>query len=164
MKKQILSVLVENNAGVLSQVSRLFARKAYSIDSLTVGPTEDHRISRMTIIVTYDDEATLQIANQVSKLTNVVSVEILPAGSISRELLMIKVRATDRQSRDEIIQLANIFRGRIVDVARETLTVEITGDTEKNAALVGLLHDYGIDELARSGAVALRRGEQDAQQ
>lgn len=160
-KKQILSVLVENSPGVLSQVSRLFARKAYSIDSLTVGVTEDPRISRMTIIVTYDDEATLQIANQLAKLVNVINVEILPDGSTSRELVMVKVRAADRQTRDEVIQLTNIFRGRIVDVARETLTVEITGNTEKIEALLGLLHDFGIAELARGGAVALRRGEQD---
>ena len=158
-KMQILSVLVENTAGVLSQVSRMFSRKGYNIDSLAVGPTDDPAVSRITIMIQVDDRMIQQIANQLNKLLPVISVKILEReNAVCRELILVKVRVRDRGERDEIIQLANIFRVSIVDVARESLTICITGDHSKSDALLGLLADFGILELVRTGAVALERG------
>ena len=158
-KVQILSVLVENTAGVLSQVSRMFSRKGFNIDSLAVGPTDDHAVSRITIMLQVDDQMIQQIASQLNKLLPVISVKILDQEqSVSRELILVKVRVQDRGQRDEIIQLANIFRVSIVDVARESLTICITGSHSKSDALLGLLSEFGILELVRTGAVALERG------
>ncbi len=158
-KIQILSVLVENSAGVLSQVSRMFSRKGYNIDSLAVGPTDDPAVSRITIMINVDDLMIQQIANQLNKLLPVISVKILDKeSSVCRELILVKVRVRDRGARDEIIQLANIFRVSIVDVALESLTICITGDHSKSDALLGLLNEFGILELVRTGAVALERG------
>ena len=158
-KMQILSVLVENTAGVLSQVSRMFSRKGYNINSLAVGPTDDPAISRITIMIEVDDLMIQQIANQLNKLLPVISVKILDQeASICRELILVKVKVEDRNQRDEIIQLANIFRVSIVDVAMKSLTICITGDHSKSDALLGLLSEFGILELVRTGAVALERG------
>jgi len=158
-KMQILSVLVENTAGVLSQVSRMFSRKGYNIDSLAVGPTDDPAISRITIMIEVDDLMIQQIANQLNKLLPVISVKILEKEtSVCRELILVKVKVEDRNQRDEIIQLANIFRVSIVDVAMKSLTICITGDHSKSHALLGLLSEFGILELVRTGAVALERG------
>ena len=158
-KMQILSVLVENTAGVLSQVSRMFSRKGYNIDSLAVGPTDDPAISRITIMIEVDDLMIQQIANQLNKLLPVISVKILDQeSSVCRELILVKVKVEDRNQRDEIIQLANIFRVSIVDVAMKSLTICITGDHSKSHALLGLLAEFGILELVRTGAVALERG------
>ena len=158
-KMQILSVLVENTAGVLSQVSRMFSRKGYNIDSLAVGPTDDPAISRITIMLSVDDLMAQQVANQLNKLLPVISVKLLPVdNSICRELILVKVRVADRGVRDEIIQLSNIFRVSIVDVALDSLTICITGDHSKSDALLGLLNEFGILELVRTGAVALERG------
>ena len=158
-KMQILSVLVENTAGVLSQVSRMFSRKGYNINSLAVGPTDDPAISRITIMIEVDDLMIQQIANQLNKLLPVISVKILDQeASICRELSLVKVKVEDRNQRDEIIQLANIFRVSIVDVAMKSLTICITGDHSKSDALLGLLSEFGILELVRTGAVALERG------
>jgi len=156
---QILSILVENSAGVLSQVSRMFSRKGYNIDSLSVGPTDDPAVSRITILLHVDDLTAEQVANQLSKLLPVISVKRLnPDESICRELTLVKVRAVDRNQRDEVIQLANIFRASIVDVALESLTVCITGGESKSSALLGLLKEFGILELVQTGTVALQRG------
>lgn len=158
-KMQILSVLVENTAGVLSQVSRMFSRKGYNIDSLAVGPTDDPAISRITIMIEVDDLMIQQIANQLNKLLPVISVKILERETaVCRELILVKVRVEDRNQRDEIIQLANIFRVSIVDVAMKSLTICITGDHSKSHALLSLLSEFGILELVRTGAVALERG------
>ncbi|MBE6954910.1 MAG: acetolactate synthase small subunit [Ruminococcaceae bacterium] len=158
-KMQILSVLVENTAGVLSQVSRMFSRKGFNIDSLAVGPTDDPAISRITIMIEVDDLMIQQIANQLNKLLPVISVKILEQEtSVCRELILVKVKVEDRNQRDEIIQLANIFRVSIVDVAMKSLTICITGDHSKSHALLGLLSEFGILELVRTGAVALERG------
>ncbi|MDD3165187.1 MAG: acetolactate synthase small subunit [Oscillospiraceae bacterium] len=159
-KNHILSVLVENSAGVLSQVSRMFSRKGYNIASLAVGETEDPAVSRMTILV-YEDEAQIeQIASQLAKLLPVISVRILNRdNSIRRELLLVKVKADTRETRDEIIQMASIFRVKIVDVAHESLTLEVTGDFGKSEALLKLLEGFGILELVRTGTVALERGK-----
>ena len=158
--RHILSVLVENSAGVLSQVSRMFSRKGYNIDSLAVGTTEDPTISRMTILVNEDDEQIEQIASQLAKLLPVISVKLLsPESSVQREMILVKVKAASREARDEIIQIASIFREKIIDVGMEALTLEVTGDHDKAEALLKLLESFGILELVRTGAVALERGK-----
>lgn len=160
VKHQILSVLVENNAGVLSQVTRMFSRKGFNIESLAVGTTDDPTISRITIIVYTDSLMIAQIASQLNKLLPVISVQVLETGkSVRRELILIKVRADDRGKRDEVMQMVNIFRAKIIDVSPETLTIEITGDHDKSEALLKLLESFGILELVRTGAVALERGQ-----
>ena len=158
--RHILSVLVENSAGVLSQVSRMFARKGYNIDSLALGTTEDPTISRMTILVNEDEEQIEQIASQLAKLLPVISVKLLsPESSVQREMILVKVKAASREARDEIIQIASIFREKIIDVGMEVLTLEVTGDHDKAEALLKLLESFGILELVRTGAVALERGK-----
>ena len=157
--RHILSVLVENSAGVLSQVSRMFSRKGYNIDSLAVGTTEDPTISRMTILVYADEEQIEQIASQLAKLLPVISVKLLsPESSVQREMILVKVKAENREARDEIIQIASIFREKIIDVGMESLTLEVTGDHDKAQALLKLLASFGILELVRTGSVALERG------
>lgn len=159
MQHHTLSVLVENSAGVLSQVSRLFSRRGYNIESLAVGVTTDPTISRMTIIVNGDDLMATQIASQLRKLQPVISVQQLSSDqSVYRELLLIKVKAETRDKRDEVIQISNIFRANIIDVSRSALTVSITGDTDKTDALLRLLDEFGILEMVRTGIVALERG------
>ena len=158
--RHILSVLVENSAGVLSQVSRMFSRKGSNIDSLAVGTTEDPTISRMTILVNEDEEQIEQIASQLAKLLPVISVKLLsPESSVQREMILVKVKAASREARDEIIQIASIFREKIIDVGMEALTLEVTGDHDKAEALLKLLESFGILELVRTGAVALERGK-----
>ncbi len=158
--RHTLSVLVENAAGVLSQVSRLFSRKGYNIDSLAVGTTDDPAVSRITIEVLCDDLQVEQIANQLRKLYPVYSVRLLPpALSIRRELVLIKVRAETRELRNEVIQIANIFRASIIDVSSRSLTLAIIGEESKDDALEKLLTEFGILELVRTGMVALERGE-----
>ena len=160
-KSTILSVLVENAAGVLSQVSRMFSRKGYNIDSLAVGETEDPMISRMTILVSGDAEQIEQIASQLAKLLPVISVKVLHNdSSVRREMILVKVRAESRETRDEVIQIASIFRVKIIDVAPESLTLEVTGNHGKCDALLKLLDGFGILELVRTGTVALARGKE----
>lgn len=155
-----LSVLVENNAGVLSQVTRLFSRKGYNIESLAVGVTDDPSVSRITILVSGTDMMARQVANQLNKLLPVISVQILEENrSILRELVLIKVLAGDRDTRDEVIQIANVFRANIIDVSISSLTIEITGDEDKTTAMLSLLREFGILEVARTGMVALERGQ-----
>lgn len=163
MKEQItrrtLSVLVENTAGVLSQVSRLFSRKGYNIESLAVGATDDPMISRITIEVMGDDAATAQIMNQLRKQFCVYSVqELQPDRSIRRELVMFKVKAETSDVRNEVIQIANIFRASIIDVSVQSLTLALIGDESKAEAMQKLLETFGILELVRTGMVALERG------
>ncbi len=157
--RHTLSVLVENAAGVLSQVSRLFSRKGYNIESLAVGTTDDPATSRITIEVLADDQSTEQIMNQLRKLFSVYSVqELLPARSIRRELVMFKVKAETADVRNEVIQIANIFRAGIIDVSIKTLTLALIGDETKAEAMQKLLETFGILELVRTGMVALERG------
>ena len=154
-----LSVLVENAAGVLSQVSRLFSRKGYNIESLAVGATDDPAVSRITIEVLADDASTQQIMNQLRKLFPVYSVqELLPDRSIRRELVLYKVKAEQPDIRNEIIQIANIFRASIIDVSLKSLTLALIGDETKADAMQKLLESFGILELVRTGMVALERG------
>ena len=157
--RHTLSVLVENSAGVLSQVSRLFSRKGYNIESLAVGTTDDPAVSRITIEVLADDAMIEQIMNQLRKLFPVYSVqELRPERSIRRELVMYKVKAETSDVRNEVIQIANIFRASIIDVSLKSLTLALIGDETKAAAMQGLLEAFGILELVRTGMVALERG------
>ena len=157
--RHTLSVLVENTAGVLSQVSRLFSRKGYNIESLAVGTTDDPKVSRITIEVLADGQSTKQIMNQLRKLFTVYSVqELLPERSIRRELVMFKVRAETADVRNEVIQIANIFRCSIIDVSIKSLTLALIGDEAKADAMEKLLEAFGILELVRTGMVALERG------
>jgi acetolactate synthase-1/3 small subunit len=153
-----LSVLVENKPGVLARVSGLFSSRGYNIESLTVGETEDISVSRMTIVVSGEDAVVEQINKQLHKLVDVIKVLDLTGESfVDRELCLIKVQAASA-SRDEIFQVVNIFRAKIVDVTPKTLTVETTGVLEKNNAFIELLKPFGIVELVRTGAVAMSRG------
>jgi len=157
--RHTLSVLVENTAGVLSQVSRLFSRKGYNIESLAVGTTDDPNTSRITIEVMGDDAMMEQLMNQLRKQFSVYSVqELKPERSIRRELVMFKVKAETADVRNEIIQVANIFRSSIIDVSIRSLTIALIGDESKAQAMQDLLEPFGILELVRTGMVALERG------
>ncbi|NLK20564.1 MAG: acetolactate synthase small subunit [Epulopiscium sp.] len=164
MKRHILSVLVENHSGVLSRVSGLFSRRGYNIDSLSVGVTEDPNISRMTIVARGDEYILEQIKKQLNKLIDVIKViELKSDISVYRELILLKVAATTKQ-RAEIIEIVNVFRGRVVDVASESLMIEMTGDEEKLSALVSMMEPYGIKEMIRTGLTALERGNKEIKQ
>ena len=157
-KKYVLSVLVENHAGVLSRVSGLFSRRGYNIDSLTVCETQDSMRSRMTIVVRGDEYILEQIEKQLSKLVEVISIEHCdPSATTQREMALIKVKAAGT-NRAVIIETCNIFRAHIVDVAEETLIVEATGSEDKISSLIRLLEPYGILELLKSGLTAMARG------
>lgn len=159
VSRHTLSVLVENTAGVLSQVSRLFSRKGYNIESLAVGTTDNPAVSRITIEVMVDDKMIDQVMNQLRKLFPVYSVqELLPERSIRRELVLVKTRAETPDIRNEIIQIANIFRASIIDVSVKSLTIALIGDESKAEALQKLLESFGILELVRTGMIALERG------
>ena len=156
-----LSVLVENKPGVLTRVTSLFARRGFNIDSLAVGPTEDPTLSRITIVVSAEDTPLEQITKQLHKLINVIKIQDLdPAESIDRELVLFKVNAAS-EKRHEIIEIANVFRAKIIDVGRNSLTIEATGAGDKIQAMEDLFRAYGIKELARTGKIALARGSRD---
>ncbi|QZY55220.1 acetolactate synthase small subunit [Crassaminicella profunda] len=158
MNRHVLSVLVENHSGVLSRIAGLFSRRGYNIDSLSVGETENPNISRMTITVSGDDYMLEQMKKQLNKLINVIKVvELQPEKSVYRELVLLKVKA-DLTHRAAIIETINIFRGNIIDVSNETLTVELTGDFGKIAGFTELMAPFGILELVRTGFTGLQRG------
>lgn len=158
-EKYVLSVLVENRAGVLSRVSGLFSRRGYNIDSLTVCETADPKKSRMTIVVRGDEYILEQIEKQLSKLVEVISIEHCLSGTTcQREMALIKVKACG-QSRGVIIETCEIFRAHIVDVSENSLIVEATGSEDKISSLIRLLEPYGILELLKSGLTAMDRGE-----
>lgn len=157
--KHTLSVLVENKPGVLARVAELFARRGFNIESLAVGTTQKPDISRMTIVVDVEERSMEQVRKQLHKLINVIEiVDLDPEGSVAREMIMVKIKA-DPDNRSEIIEIVNIFRGNIVDVSRESITVEITGNASKLAAFEDMAKPYGIKELVRTGKVALPRGK-----
>jgi acetolactate synthase-1/3 small subunit len=159
--KHTLSVLVENKPGVLTRVSSLFARRGFNIDSLAVGVTEDPTLSRITIVVSAADTPLEQITKQLHKLVNVIKIQDLdPNESIDRELVLFKVNATPDR-RHEVIEVANVFRAKIVDVGKNSLTIEATGTGDKLRAMEDLLRAYGIKELARTGKIALARGSKE---
>ena len=157
--KHLVSALVENKPGVLARVSGLFSRRGFNIESLSVGPTENNNISRMTIVLNVkEDHSIEQINKQLHKLINVIKLQELDSeNSLQRELVMIKVKA-DSTTRPEIIEIVDIFRAKIIDVSRDCLTVEVTGTDEKLQAIENLLKPYGILELVRTGKIALGRG------
>lgn len=158
MRKQVYSLLVDNNPGVLSRIAGLFSRRGYSIDSITAGMTADPRFTRLTVVATGDELILEQIENQLRKLVDVRDIKMLKDGeSVCRELVMVKVRA-NAQERPEIISVADIFRAKIVDVESESLMIELTGNQSKIEAFLNLLEGYEILELARTGITGLERG------
>lgn len=161
MKRMVLSILVENTSGVLSRVAGLFSRRGYNIDSLTVGETQNPAISRMTVMVHGDDQILEQIRKQLQKIEDVIEIkELLSDESVTRELILVQVSATsvDRQA---IIATADIFRAKIVDVALDSLMIELTGNQNKIDAFIRLLEPFTIMELVRTGITGLIRGSGD---
>jgi acetolactate synthase-1/3 small subunit len=158
MSLHTLSVLVENKPGVLARVAGLFSRRGFNIESLAVGPTEHDDVSRMTIVINVDDVPLDQVRKQLDKLVNVLKiVELDPAASVQRELLLVKVRA-DMTTRSHVLETVNLFRAKVVDVGSEAVTIEVTGTRDKLEAFVRVLEPYGIRELVQSGMVAVGRG------
>ena len=158
MRKKVFQLLVDNTSGVLSRISGLFSRRGYNIESITAGLTADPRFTRITIVASGDDEILDQIEKQVAKLVDVRDIkELRPESSVYRELALIKVRA-DRSQRQGVIAVADIFRAKIIDVAPDSLIIELTGDQDKIDALIDLLDGYEILELARTGIAGLGRG------
>lgn len=155
----IVSALVENKPGVLFRVTNLFRARSFNIESITVGTTEQQDLSRMTITTNSDQRTLDQLVKQLRKLIDVVDVKVLDLDkSVYRELALIKMKALDPMTRSEILNYANIFRGNIIDIGKETITVEITGTPDKIDAFKNLVEQYGIAQLARTGVSALPRG------
>jgi len=158
MSKHTLSVLVENKPGVLTRVAGLFARRGFNIHSLAVGPTEHPDVSRMTVVVDVEDLPLEQVTKQLNKLVSVIKiVELEPTASVQRELLLVKVRA-DLQTRSHVLETARLFRAKVVDVAPDAVTMEVTGNPDKLEAFLRVLEPFGIRELVQSGLVAVGRG------
>lgn len=158
-KAYTLSILVEDVPGVLSQVARLFSRKGYNIESICAGSTTKPGVTRISVVTIGDEKMITQLAMQLSKLLLVISVDVLTGDdSVQRELVLIKVNAADKDARDEIIQIVNVFRASILDMAKDTLTIAVLGTADKTTAILNLLEDFGILETARTGMVALERG------
>ena len=158
MSKHTLSVLVENKPGVLARIAALFSRRGFNIDSLAVGPTEHPEISRMTVVVDVEALPLEQVTKQLNKLVEVLKVvELEPTASVQREILLVKVR-TDLQSRSHVLETVQLFRAKVVDVAGDALTIEVTGNRDKLNAFLEVLEPFGIKELVQSGMVAIGRG------
>lgn len=156
--RHVLSVLVENKSGVLSRVAGLISRRGFNIESLSVGPTEDPTMSRITIIMDADEIAYEQITKQLHKLISVHKItDLTQTAALERELVLIKVHVT-HDKRSEVIEIANIFRANIVDVGKTSLTIEITGSEDKLKGIEDLLRAYGIKEIIRTGLIAMSRG------
>ncbi len=158
-KTKVISALVENKPGVLHSVANLFRRRNFNIESITVGPTEQKDIARITITVNEDEKTIAQAVKQLAKLIDVIKVEELESGNfVMREMALIKVKAPSTYERSDIINYIHVFRGRVIDVSSESLTVEITGTPDKIDAFLNLMKTSGIIELARTGITALARG------
>jgi acetolactate synthase-1/3 small subunit len=158
-KTKVIAALVENKPGVLHSVANMFRRRDFNIESITVGGTEQEDLSRMTITVKGDEKTLEQVVKQMSKLIDVVKVSRLePENIVTRELALVKVNIPDNKSRSDVINCVDVFRGRVVDVSPESLTMEITGTPDKIDAFLNLMRTYGIMELARTGLTALSRG------
>ncbi|HEY7893222.1 MAG TPA: acetolactate synthase small subunit [Solirubrobacteraceae bacterium] len=157
-RKHVLSILVENKAGVLTRIAGLFARRGFNIDTLTVGPTDDERVSRVTLTVDGAVHPIDQVTKQLHKLINVLKIRDLePEGTVSRELALFKVSA-DGTQRGELMQIAEIFRGSVVDVTKRSVIIEITGTTEKIEAFEEMVRPFGLIEMMRTGEIAIARG------
>jgi acetolactate synthase-1/3 small subunit len=159
MVKHTLAVLVENRPGVLSKVAGLFARRGYNIESLVVGETEDRTVSRITLVVEGDERVIEQVSKQLNKQVDVIKIQDITAEeTVDRQMLLIKVSAADQAARQEILQLMEIFRCRVVDIGRRSLIIEATGEEGKIEAVIQSLRPFGIKELVRTGKVAMVRG------
>jgi len=155
----IIAAIVEHKPGVLYRVSNMFRRRGFNIESITVGPVEPRDLARMTITVKGDEKTVEQVIKQMSKLIDVIKVSRLdPTNIVTREMALIKVHAPNSRARSDIINYANIFTARVVDVSLESLMVEITGDSEKIDAFIELMKPFGVKEIARTGITALSRG------
>ena len=161
MNKKVLSVLVDNTSGVLNRVAGLFSRRGYNIDSFSSGVTADPRYTRITIVASGDEQILEQIEKQLAKLEDVVDIKKLePGSSVTRELIMVKIRARDTE-RQPILNVTEIFHGKIVDVTHDSMVIELTGHQDKLDAFLDLLQGYEILELARTGITGLSRGTAD---
>ena len=157
-RKHVLSILVENKPGVLTRIAGLFARRGFNIDTLTVGPTDDEQLSRITLTVDGALHPIDQVTKQLHKLVNVLKIRDLePADTVARELALFKISA-DGASRGEVMQVVEIFRGKIIDVTRRSLIVEVTGTWEKIEAFERMVRPFGLVEMARTGEIAISRG------
>ena len=158
MSKHVLSLLVEDKPGLLTRVAGLFARRAFNIESLAVGPTEVAGLSRITVVVDQEDLALEQVTKQLNKLVNVIKIVELEADqSVQREHMLIKVRV-DNQNRSHVLEAVSLFRARVVDVVPDALVIEVTGDSGKIQAFLRVLEPFGIKEIAQSGLIAVGRG------
>lgn len=157
MKKHTISILLKNTYGAFNRIAGLFATKGYQIDSITVGPTEEVNVSRMTIVARGNDQVIEQIIKQLDKLIDTISVvDLTFENFVERELVLVKIESSP-ESRSEIIQIAEIFRAKVVDISPTTLTLEATGSQQKVDAIIKMLKPFGLMEIARTGRVALRR-------
>ena len=158
MSKHTLSVLVENRPGILARVAGLFARRGFNIHSLAVGPTEHPDVSRMTVVVDVDELPLEQVTKQLNKLVNVIKiVELDPVQSVQRELMLVKVRA-DLETRSHVLETVALFRAKVIDVAPDAVTVEVTGNPDKLESFLKIVEPFGIRELVQSGLVGIGRG------
>ena len=158
MSKHTLSVLVENKPGVLARIAGLFSRRGYNIDSLAVGPTENPEVSRMTIVVNVEDSPLEQVTKQLNKLIEVIKiVELDPGSSVTRELLLVKVKA-DAATRGQVLEVVQLFKAKVIDVAPEAVTIQVTGNQDKLEDFLRVVEPFGVRELVQSGMVAIGRG------
>jgi len=158
-RAHIIAAIVEHKPGVLYRVSNMFRRRNFNIESISVGPIEPGSLARMTITVNGDEKTIEQVIKQMAKLIDVIKVSHLdPANTVAREMALVKVHSANTRTRSDIINYANIFRARVIDVSQESLMMEITGDSEKIDAFIGLMKPFGVKELARTGITALSRG------
>ncbi|MBQ7151425.1 MAG: acetolactate synthase small subunit [Synergistaceae bacterium] len=160
LKRYTIVTAMDNEAGALSQLAHLFSRKGYNIETIAAGWTVDQNVTRFTIEIYSDKDRIKLLCAQLRKLVPIHYVKILDTSkSIRRELMLVRVNAADKATRNEIIQIANIFRGSVIDITPDSLTISVTGDDQKTSAFKTLLEEFGIIELARTGIVAIERGE-----
>jgi acetolactate synthase I/III small subunit len=158
MSKHTLSVLVENKPGVLARIAGLFSRRGFNIDSLAVGPTEHPEVARMTIVVNVEESPLEQVTKQLNKLVEVIKiVELDGAASVSRELLLVKVKA-DAATRGQVLEIVQLFKAKVVDVATDAVTIQVTGNQDKLDDFLRIVEPFGVRELVQSGMVAIGRG------
>jgi acetolactate synthase-1/3 small subunit len=158
-RKHVLSLLAENKPGVLARIAGLFARRGFNIDSLAVGPTDDSRISRFTITVDGAAHPIDQVTKQLHKLVNVIKIRDLePRETVSRELALFKIASSDGDARAQVMQFTDIFRGKVVDVSKRSVTVEVTGTDDKIEAFEEMVRPFGLIEMVRTGEIAVSRG------
>ena len=158
MSRHTLSVLVENKPGVLARIAGLFSRRGFNIDSLAVGPTENPEVSRMTIVVNVEDSPLEQVTKQLNKLIEVIKVvELDTVASVSRELLLVKVKA-DASTRGQVLEVVQLFRAKVVDVGTDAVTIQVTGNQDKLESFLRVVEPFGVRELVQSGMVAIGRG------